>query len=91
MALCDWSNLQQKRRNLARKHCSPRDASTFHKKMNEVGCMEIEECMDRMQDLVKHGNEIHVKSLLMETCANMFSRYMCSVRFDYDDIGKNIN
>lgn len=55
--------------------------------MSEIGSMEVQECMDRMKDLVKHGEEVHLKQLLMETCANMFSQYMCSIRFDYDDIG----
>lgn len=86
LALCDWSTLQQKRRNLARKHCSPRDNSTFFKKMNDVGCSEIDECMKRMRAIVKpEGGEIHLKPMIMETCANLFLLYMCSTRFDYND------
>ncbi|CAO1413422.1 unnamed protein product [Diamesa hyperborea] len=86
LALCDWSNLQQKRRNLARKHCSPRDNSSFHQKLNDVGCCEMQECMKRLQSLVKPDAEIYLKPIIMETCANMFTQYMCSVRFDYEDV-----
>lgn len=87
MAFCDWSNLQQKRRNLARKHCSPRDMSAFHQKMNDVGCIEVQKCMDRIKTLIKPNDEVYLKSLIMETCANMFCNYMCSIQFNYDDIG----
>lgn len=53
--------------------------------MNDVGCSEIEICMRRMEEIVKPGEEIHLKPMIMETCANLFSLYMCSTRFDYDD------
>lgn len=86
LALCDWSPLQQKRRNLARKHCSPRDTSSHYAKMSEVGCAEMNEFMNQIVDRVKPGQDIHLKSMISQTCFNMFSNYMCSIRFDYDDI-----
>lgn len=86
LALCDWSTLQQKRRNLARKHCSPRDNSTFFKKMNDVGCSELDSFVDRLRTIVKpEGTEMKLKPLIMETCANLFSLYMCSTRYDVED------
>lgn len=85
LALCDWSQLQQKRRNLARKHCSPRDASTYHQKMSEVGCMEVREMMSHLDATMVKGQEYNLKPLLMQTCANMFSQYMCTTRYDYTD------
>jgi cytochrome P450 family 307 subfamily A len=86
LALCDWSTLQQKRRNLARKHCSPRDNSSFFEKMNNVGCSEVDQFMSRLKTIVKpQGEEIHLKPMLMETCANLFVLYMCSTRFSYQD------
>lgn len=86
LALCDWSNLQQKRRNLARKHCSPRDSSSYYAKMSEVGCLEMQQFIDRMRVDVPSGRDYHIKPLIQQTCANMFSQYMCSTRFDYDDV-----
>ncbi|KAL5284221.1 CYP307A1 family protein [Megaselia abdita] len=88
LALCDWSALQQKRRNLARRHCSPRDASSLFQKMSDVGCFEMEEFMQKLNHLIpseKKSTDLHIKSYIQQTCANMFSQYMCSVRFDYED------
>jgi cytochrome P450 family 307 subfamily A len=54
--------------------------------MNDVGCSEIDEFMKRMKAIVKpEGEEIYLKPMIMETCANLFSLYMCSIRFDYND------
>lgn len=77
--------MQQKRRNLARKHCSPRDNTDFFQKMNDVGCSEVQKCIDRMKMTVSGESEVHLKPLIMETCANLFLLYMCSTRFEYDD------
>lgn len=85
LALCDWSPLQQKRRNLARKHCSPRDTSSYYAKMSDVGCSEMIEFMNKISDSVKPGQDFHLKSLISQTCFNMFSQYMCTSRYDYDD------
>lgn len=91
LALCDWSALQQKRRNLARKHCSPRDNSDFFQRMNDLGCSEVQECINRMLATISGESETKLKPLIMETCANLFLLYMCSSRFDYDDVEfKNI-
>lgn len=85
MALCDWSPLQQKRRNLARKHCSPRDTSSYYAKMSEVGCNEMKEFMNKIADCITPGQDFHLKSIINQTCFNMFSQYMCTLRFEYDD------
>lgn len=39
-----------------------------------------------MKASLKPDQEIHLKPLIMETCYNLFSLYMCSVRFDYDNV-----
>lgn len=87
LALCDWSALQQKRRNLARKHCSPSDASSYYQKMSDVGVMEMHHFMDQLDEVVTPGQDFKVKPLIMQACANMFTEYMCSVRFHYHDQG----
>lgn len=40
-----------------------------------------------MKSIVKPQGETHLKPMIMETCANLFSLYMCSTRFDYKDVG----
>ncbi|TMW44961.1 hypothetical protein DOY81_009959 [Sarcophaga bullata] len=86
LALCDWSSLQQKRRNLARKHCSPRSSSPYFSKLSNVGCFEVKELMEKMKETVIPGKELEIKQLIQQVCANMFTQYMCSTRFDYDDL-----
>jgi cytochrome P450 family 307 subfamily A len=53
--------------------------------MSDVGCAEVEEFLSQMQLQVNRDGETHLKPLLMEACANLFLRYMCSTRFEYDD------
>lgn len=85
LALCDWSTLQQKRRNLARRHCSPRDTSDFYRRMSDVGVVEMNEFRKELQAQVGDGKEVHLKPILQRAAANMFCQYMCSRRFDYED------
>ncbi|KAH8311287.1 hypothetical protein KR044_005362 [Drosophila immigrans] len=85
LALCNWSQLQKKRRNLARRHCSPRESSAFYSKMSDVGCAEIDHLMDKLNRNIVPGEPFDIKPILHAACANMFSRYMCSMRFDYED------
>ncbi|KAM7360195.1 cytochrome P450 307a1-like [Cochliomyia hominivorax] len=85
LALCDWSTLQQKRRNLARRHCSPRNTSSYFSKMSAVGSFEASELIAKIREKVTPGVEYEIKSLIQQTCANMFTQYMCSTHFDYDD------
>lgn len=85
LALCDWSQLQQKRRNLARRHCSPRDTSDFYRRMSDVGVLEMHEFRTELRKQIGDGKEIYLKPILQATAANMFSQYMCSRRFDYED------
>lgn len=53
--------------------------------MSEVGCLEMQQFIDRMSAVVPSGRDYHIKPLIQQTCANMFSQYMCSTRFDYED------
>ncbi|KAH8385037.1 hypothetical protein KR093_001568 [Drosophila rubida] len=85
LALCDWSLLQQKRRNLARRHCSPRESSSYFTKMSRIGCDEIYNLMQKLEKSIRPGEPFNIKPLILKACANMFSQYMCSLRFDYED------
>uniref|UniRef100_A0A1I8N7J6 Cytochrome P450 n=1 Tax=Musca domestica TaxID=7370 RepID=A0A1I8N7J6_MUSDO len=85
LALCDWSSLQQKRRNIARRHCSPRSSSLFFTKMSDVACSEIDTFFKTLNEKLFPGEEHDIKLIIQEASANMFLQYMCSVRFDYND------
>nr|NP_001104460.2 spookier [Drosophila melanogaster]EDP28053.2 spookier [Drosophila melanogaster] len=86
LALCDWSQLQQKRRNLARRHCSPRESSSYFSKMSEIGGLEVNQLLDQLTN-ISSGYPCDVKPLILAASANMFCQYMCSVRFNYSDKG----
>ncbi|EDW16350.2 uncharacterized protein Dmoj_GI10480 [Drosophila mojavensis] len=85
LALCEWSQLQQKRRNLARRYCSPRESSSYFSKMSLIGCAEADILMDELEKVILPGQPLELKPILNAACANMFSQYMCSMRFEYDD------
>ncbi|XP_013103257.1 cytochrome P450 307a1 [Stomoxys calcitrans] len=85
LALSDWSSLQQKRRNLARRHCSPRNSSLLFTKMSNVACYEVCVFMNALRERLSPHGECEIKSLIQQTSANMFLQYMCSIRFDYND------
>ncbi|KAH8420900.1 hypothetical protein KR222_008669 [Zaprionus bogoriensis] len=85
LALCNWSQLQQKRRNLARRHCSPRESSSYFTKMSFVGCQEIDHLMEKLREEIVPGQAYDIKTVVNAACANMFFQYMCSTRFDYKD------
>ncbi|XP_062126669.1 cytochrome P450 307a1-like [Drosophila sulfurigaster albostrigata] len=85
LALCDWSMLQQKRRNLARRHCSPRESSSYFTKMSRIGGEEIKHLMEKLEKTIQPGEPFNIKPLILKACANMFSQYMCSLRFNYED------
>lgn len=55
--------------------------------MNDVGCAEVQEYINQLQMKITEDKEYHMKPLIMEACANLFLRYMCTTRFDYDDKG----
>ncbi|XP_043948525.1 cytochrome P450 307a1 [Drosophila biarmipes] len=84
LALCDWSQLQQRRRNLARRHCSPRESSSYFSKMSEIGGLEINHLLDQLNKM-SLVNSFDIKPIILKASANMFCQYMCSVRFSYND------
>ncbi|KAF4521501.1 hypothetical protein B566_EDAN001801 [Ephemera danica] len=83
LALCDWSDLQKTRRRIARLYCSPRTVSAHFAALDGVAGSE---CGHLLSALAIHeGKPFLVKPLIMAACANMFTTYMCSTRFDYED------
>ncbi|XP_043067847.1 cytochrome P450 307a1 [Drosophila bipectinata] len=84
LALCDWSQLQQRRRNLARRHCSPRESSSYFSKMSEIGCTEIDNLIKQLK-IISFEKSYDIKHLILKASANMFCQYMCSTRFNYKD------
>lgn len=88
LALCDWSSLQKTRRSIARTYCSPRYTSLQYDHVSSVGDREAEIFVKQLQK-VPPGTPVHLKPIILQACANMFTRYMCSISFGYDDVEFN--
>ncbi|XP_061726956.1 cytochrome P450 307a1-like [Cydia pomonella] len=87
LALCDWSNLQLRRRNLARRHCGPKQHTDNFARIGSVATFEAIELVQTLKHVTRTTESaINLKPLLMSTAMNMFSHYMCNVRFDEDDV-----
>lgn len=84
LALCDWSALQKTRRSIARTYCSPRFTSLQYDHVNLVGSDEVKVFLNALQQK-DTSVPIDVKPLVLAACMNMFTQYMCSTSFDYED------
>ncbi|XP_014219675.1 cytochrome P450 307a1 [Copidosoma floridanum] len=86
LALCDWSDLQRKRRSIARSFCSPRGGSSQQEEISRVAVDEIAQMFEYLEDPRNAeilAGERPVKPIVLAAVANMFTKYMCSTRFDY--------
>ncbi|XP_026483167.2 cytochrome P450 307a1 [Vanessa tameamea] len=86
LALCDWSNLQLRRRNLARRHCGPKQHTDNFTRIGSVATFESTELVQTLRNITRSTiGSINLKPLLMTTAMNMFTNYMCNIRFDADN------
>lgn len=86
LALCDWSDLQKARRSLARHYCHPRASSLQFDALSQVLTSESAFMVHELNRKVSAGtNGIDLKPTLLAMCANVFTHYMCSSRFSYDN------
>ncbi|KAJ1525879.1 hypothetical protein ONE63_009071 [Megalurothrips usitatus] len=85
LALCDWSELQKTRRQVARLYCSPRLSSLHYDTLTRVAGTEVDCFLERVSAASAASSTVFIKPLIQAACANVFSGYMCSTRFGYDD------
>lgn len=89
MALCDWSDLQKTRRSLARHYCHPRASSLQFDALSQVLTSEsafmVHELKAKVSAPGASASGIDLKPTLLAMCANVFTHYMCSSRFSYDN------
>jgi cytochrome P450 family 307 subfamily A len=50
-----------------------------------VGCAEIVTLLAELSRITKESKECKIKPLLQAACFNMFTQYMCTTRFEYDN------
>ncbi|XP_058818181.1 cytochrome P450 307a1-like isoform X1 [Topomyia yanbarensis] len=81
LAFCDWSETQKARRDMLVPHTFPRNFSGRFNELNnfvidEIRCVVGENSVDRV---------VAIKPIIMNICANVFSQYFASYRFDIED------
>ena len=84
LALCDWSDLQKARRSLARQYCHPRMSSMQFETLSNVLTSESGHMVHELNRAAGR-RPVDLKPILLSMCANVFTHYMCSSRFAYDD------
>lgn len=87
LALCDWSDLQKFRRHLAKTAIIPRHGSQTMKLLDQTIQTEVTEMLGRLGS--QGGNDSvpvpFTKDLLLQMCHNVFTNFLCSRKFSYDD------
>lgn len=66
-------------------YCTPRFASVHYDNLDHAGCAEVVEFLAELSRVTRDTREYKVKPLLQAACFNMFTQYMCSTRFAYDN------
>lgn len=75
-----------KRRNLARRHCGPKQHTDNFSRIGDVATFESVELIQTLKGIARSTDAaINLKPILMTTAMNMFSHYMCNVRFDAEN------
>ncbi|XP_015602752.1 cytochrome P450 307a1 [Cephus cinctus] len=82
LAFCDWSDVQKSRREMLRAHTFPRAFTAKYNQLNSIIGNEVEHLTHHL--LSQTGRTVEAKPLILYTCANIFTSYFCSRRFDLD-------
>lgn len=80
LAFCDWSDMQKVRRDMLRTHTFPRAFTSRFLHLDSIINRELNEMKDQLS-----ADPTAIKPLLLPACANMFTSYFCSKRFESDD------
>nr|AGI92303.1 cytochrome P450 CYP307A1 [Laodelphax striatellus] len=84
LAFCNWSDLQKARRDMLQAHTFPRPFTSRYNQLDEI---LSEEWNHLYMQLKSAGNDsLALKPLIVQGCANIFTSYFCSKRFDNDNV-----
>ncbi|XP_035905660.1 cytochrome P450 307a1-like [Anopheles stephensi] len=81
LAFCDWSEVQKARRDMLVPHTFPRNYSGRFDELNTIVVDEI----SQMLGTVQQATTVEIKPLVLAICANAFSQYFGSHRFEVQD------
>ncbi|XP_053695184.1 cytochrome P450 307a1-like [Sabethes cyaneus] len=80
LAFCDWSETQRVRREMLMPHSFPRSSS----RLNDLNNMIVEE-INFVVGESHNDRVVAIKPIILSICANVFSQYFASYRFDLED------
>ncbi|CAL4067238.1 unnamed protein product, partial [Meganyctiphanes norvegica] len=83
LALCDYNNTQKTRRQLARAFLMARPESSNFEILDQMIAVETEKMMSILQN--KTSSPVDIKTIVATSGMNMFTNYMCSTNFEYED------
>ncbi|XP_015926868.1 cytochrome P450 307a1 [Parasteatoda tepidariorum] len=83
IALCDWSDKQKTRREMAFPFMHPRVATLDGNRMNNIIMYELQELVSALSKV--QNQKLSARSYLLFTTANIFYQYICSKRFSDQD------
>jgi cytochrome P450 family 307 subfamily A len=83
LAFCDWSDVQKLRREMLRNHTFPRAFSERFNQLDIFLSTEMNDLTSRLDSAA--GQPVAIKPELVHACANVFTAYFCSKRFDRYD------
>ncbi|RWS29934.1 ecdysone biosynthesis protein-like protein, partial [Leptotrombidium deliense] len=78
LALCDWSELQRFRRQIAQLAIIPRYGSDLYQYLESCIILDVNELISNM---LNDGKEVLTKLDVLTMCYNIFTNYLCSQRF----------
>ncbi|XP_076183386.1 cytochrome P450 307a1 [Ptiloglossa arizonensis] len=85
LAFCNWSEVQKNRREMLRAYTFPRAFSSRYNELNGIIGNQMESLVNHLDSLP--NVDVHVKPLILHSCANIFITYLCSKSFDLGDTG----
>ncbi|XP_015439111.1 PREDICTED: cytochrome P450 307a1-like [Dufourea novaeangliae] len=85
LAFCNWSDVQKGRREMLRAHTFPRAFSARYNELNKIIGAEMDNLVGYLDSMA--GKSVHVKPLILHSCANIFITYLCSKKFHLEHAG----
>ncbi|XP_012289084.1 cytochrome P450 307a1-like [Orussus abietinus] len=82
LAFCDWSEVQKSRREMLWVHAFPRTFTHRYRHLNSIISQQMVLLMSRLDHT--YDKQFQTKSLILHSCANIFTRYFCSRSFGYE-------
>jgi cytochrome P450 family 307 subfamily A len=87
LALCDWSKVQEIRREMLTPHTFPRKMSMSFDRFNNIVVDSYQQLSQNIHKDIANGKPVSIKPTLLAGCANIFTEYFTTRTFDTNDAG----